>query len=87
MNDPKAVPIPATFMLDMSGRLKDRGVSLSFYSPYPFPERAGRATDAFQREAWTAVSASPDTPFIRRETLAARRSCASRSATAWPSRA
>src|SRR5258706_8001419 len=68
-SDPKGVPIPATFMLDMSGRLQDRGVSLGFYSPYPFPSRAGRKTDVFEREAWDAVSASPDTPFIRRETL------------------
>ena len=40
MSDPKAVPIPSTFMLDMSGRLQDRGVSLGFYSPYPFPSLA-----------------------------------------------
>lgn len=68
-NDPKGVPIPATFMLDMSGRLQDKGVSLSFYSPYPFPERANRQTDAFQKAAWDQFQKNPDTPYIARATL------------------
>jgi len=68
-NDPKGVPIPATFMLDMSGRLQDKGVSLSFYSPYPFPERAGRKTDDFQKAAWDQFLKTPDTPYIQRATV------------------
>jgi methyl-accepting chemotaxis protein len=67
--DPKGVPIPATFMLDMSGRLQDKGVSLQFYSPYPFPERANRASDAFQEAAWDQFQKTPDTPYIERTTL------------------
>ncbi|MCK6443041.1 methyl-accepting chemotaxis protein [Elstera cyanobacteriorum] len=68
-NDPKGAPIPATFMLDMSARLQDKGVSLSFYSPYPFPERANRQTDAFQKAAWEQFQKNPDTPFIDRTVL------------------
>jgi methyl-accepting chemotaxis protein len=66
MNDPKGVPIPATFMLDMSNRLQNQGVSLKFYSPYPFLDRPPRPDDPFQKEAWAFFQTKPDEPFVRR---------------------
>lgn len=72
MTDPKLVPIPATFILDMSDRLKDQGTKLSFVSPFPFPNRADRQMDSFQQEAWAALKDNPATPIIRRETQQGR---------------
>jgi methyl-accepting chemotaxis protein len=64
-----AIPLPATMIHDLSAAFKSAGASFKLYSPYPFPNRAGRKLDAFGEEAWAALSRDPDRPYYRRETI------------------
>jgi methyl-accepting chemotaxis protein len=66
-NDPNAVPAPATMIHDLSALLKDEGVSLHVYSPFPFANRKDRRMDSFGEEAWAFLSANPDKTFSRTE--------------------
>lgn len=65
-NDPTAIPIPATFLLDISDLLAKSGTSFRLYSDLPFPSRASRQLDDFQKQAIDAVRSNPDQPFIAR---------------------
>jgi len=58
-NDPKSIPLPATFIHDISEVLKSRDTRIRLYSAYPFPNRADRTLDAFQQRAWSVLSADP----------------------------
>ncbi len=62
------IPLPATFIHDMSERLADSDTTISLYSAFPFPLRQNRALDPFQQEAWAFLSANPDSTFSRRAT-------------------
>ena len=66
---PNTVPLPATFVHDVSKLLEQRDTKLSLYSAYPFPNRAERTLDEFQSQAWSALSANPDAVFSRRVTI------------------
>ncbi len=65
-DNPDAIPLPATFVKDMSDLLKDRSTSLSLVSPYPF--RAGPLMDDFEAVAWEAFQRDPNAVFSRQET-------------------
>lgn len=65
----KGVPLPATFIHDVSKLLAEEDTSVSLYSPYPFPNRADRKLDGFQQAAWDHLVANPDGKFIRQETI------------------
>jgi len=58
-NDPKSIPLPATFIHDISEVLKSRDTRIQLYSAYPFPNRANRTLDDFQQRAWSVLSADP----------------------------
>jgi methyl-accepting chemotaxis protein len=66
---PDAIPLPATMIHDLSDAFKSAGASFKLYSPYPFPNRAGRKLDAFGTDAWNSLSTNPDRVFSRRETI------------------
>jgi len=66
---PDAIPLPATMIHDLSDAFKSAGASFKLYSPYPFPNRAGRKLDAFGTDAWSYLSANPERVFSRRETI------------------
>ncbi|NIZ61154.1 hypothetical protein DL239_09210 [Sedimentitalea sp. CY04] len=66
-DDPSVIPLPATFVHDVSSLLVGQGLSLSLYSAYPFPGRADREMDSFMKEAWEYLSANPEGTFKRRE--------------------
>jgi hypothetical protein len=66
-NDPKAIPLPATFVKDISDLLQQKDMTLSLISPYPWPHRADRRMDAFQTRAWEAFQQDPDAVFSRQE--------------------
>src|SRR5205823_4787237 len=51
-NDPMAIPLPATFVKDISDLLKEKATTLSLVSPYPWPHRADRQMDEFEAAAW-----------------------------------
>ncbi len=62
------VPLPATFIHDLSTLMAKRDTTLNLYSKFPFPVRKDRKLDDFQSAAWTALNAKPDSVFSRRET-------------------
>ena len=72
-SDPGAIPLPATFVQDISDLLREKDTTLSLVSPYPWPHRAGRVMDDFQTKAWEAFQADPSTIFSREETRNGRR--------------
>ncbi len=63
----KGVPLPATFIHDMSKLLAEKDTNIKLYSPFPFPNRKDRAMDDFQKSAWEFLSKNPDQTFVRRE--------------------
>ena len=64
-DDPNAFPLPATMIHDLSEQLESQGTRLRLYSAYPFPNRASRQLDDYQRAAWDAVNRAPDQPFAQ----------------------
>ena len=69
---PGVFPLPATMIHDLSELLVKEGVVVQLYSAFPFPNRAKRELDAFQKEAWEHLKADPEQSFSRTETLAGR---------------
>ena len=63
---PNTVPLPATFVHDISKALEKQDTKVRLYSAYPFPNRAERKLDTFQTEAWAALNTNPDAVFSRR---------------------
>ena len=66
-SEAKGVPLPATFIHDMSDLLAEKDTNIKLYSTYPFPNRATRELDDFQLEAWEFLSKNPDAQFVRKE--------------------
>lgn len=66
---PEGIPLPATFIHDMSEILQKEDMSVALYSAYPFPNRKDRALDAFQKEAWEFLRANPDEKFVAHEEI------------------
>ncbi len=65
----KGVPLPATFIHDMSELLAEKDTSVKLYSAYPFPNRAERKLDDFQQAAWDHLVANPEDTFVREATI------------------
>ncbi len=61
------VPLPATFLHDLSGLLADRGISMSLYSHYPFPGRQDRKLDDFQEAALKQLVDNPKDVYSRED--------------------
>ncbi len=58
-NMEKGIPLPATFIHDMSEILSKTDTRISLSSPYPFPNREKRKLDDYQQKAWDYLNASP----------------------------
>lgn len=67
------IPPPATFILDISEALSKEGISLKFYSPFPFANRADRRMDAFGTKAWNLLEANPDAVISEETTIGGHR--------------
>lgn len=72
-NNERAIPLPATFVKDISDILQKKDVTLSLLSPYPWPHRADRKMDEFQTMAWEAFQRDPSAVFSRQEVVNGRR--------------
>ncbi|QGX98935.1 DUF3365 domain-containing protein [Roseovarius faecimaris] len=68
-NDPEMIPLPATFIHDLSALLAAEKTNVELYSPFPFPNRATRQLDSFSEEAWDYLSANPESHLIRSEVV------------------
>lgn len=66
--DTATIPLPATMIHDLSALLGDRGTRLQLFSAYPFPNRASRELDDYQRAAWEYLSSDLGGVYVR-ETL------------------
>ena len=68
---PGAIPLPATLSMMLGEKMGDEtsGGHARLYSPFPFPWRrdTGGLQDNFSRDAWSALSHNPSTPFYRFE--------------------
>lgn len=64
---PGTVPLPATFIHDLSAELQKNDTTINLYSGFPFPNRSDRKLDTFQQDAWKFLSANPDGVFSRQE--------------------
>lgn len=67
LTDPDAIPLPATMVLDLSDLLAQKNTTIKLYSDFPFPNRAKRRLDSFQRDALSYLSANPKATFSRAE--------------------
>lgn len=67
-SEANSVPLPATFIHDVSKLLAKKDMNVNLYSGFPWPNRKGRKLDEFQVQAWAFLSANPDKVFSRQET-------------------
>jgi len=70
-DNPAAIPIPATFTIELGQQISEReggGVQVRLYSDYPFRSRRnGGPRDDFEREAWRRLQEEPALPVYRFE--------------------
>jgi diguanylate cyclase (GGDEF)-like protein len=70
---PGAIPIPATFSIELSERLSDpiNGSLFRLYSDYPFPNRqkTGGPQDQFEKDALKYLRKNPTTAYYRKEKI------------------
>lgn len=57
--NPGAIPLPATMIHDLGELLQDKGVNVTLYSKFPFPNRASRKLDEFGTSAWDFLVDNP----------------------------
>ncbi len=71
VGDPAAIPIPATFTIELGQQISDRsetGVQIRLYSDYPFRSRRnGGPKDDFERDAIVHLRQDPATPVYQFE--------------------
>jgi len=67
-NHPGAIPIPATFSIELARQISasDAGIKTKLYSDFPFPWRkeTGGAQDTYEFSALKALRANPDQPYV-----------------------
>ena len=61
------IPLPATFIHDMSALLSEEDTSINLYSAFPFPVRGDRTLDDFQQQAWDFLRGNPDDVYVQQE--------------------
>ncbi len=66
-DEPNSIPLPATFIHDVSALLQESETNVNLYSAYPFPNRAERQLDEFQQAAWDFLSENPTETFSQNE--------------------
>ncbi len=66
-DNPNAIPLPATFIHDLSKLLSKMNTKIALYSAYPFPNRQNRKLDEFNKSAWEFLSKNPDQVYQRKQ--------------------
>ena len=72
LTKPEAIPVPATFLIDLGHRLSTETdiTSVRLYSDLPFPWRTdGGPHDTFERLALAALQQAPERPFLEFATV------------------
>lgn len=73
MGEADRIPLPATMVQDLSTLLESRAVGFRLVSPFPWPHRADRQLDDFQREAWAYLSQNTAQSLARVDMLEGKR--------------
>lgn len=69
-SDLKTVPLPATFIHDLSSILmKSDNINANFYSNYPFPNHSQRVLDKFQKDSIEFLTKNPDKIFSKNDVV------------------
>jgi PAS domain S-box-containing protein len=64
------IPLPATFVHDIGGLFDNLdGVKFKLYSNYPFPNRAKRVLDDYQKDALEFVEKNPNKSYVKKDIL------------------
>jgi len=63
------IPLPATMIHELSELSESSGLKIKLYSAFPFPDRADRKLDTFQKQAWQKLSANPNSPYVTTQTI------------------
>lgn len=59
------IPVPATFLHDISDVMSGDSSNYKLYSPYPFKNRGQRQLDEFEQQAWQQLNANPNKPYYQ----------------------
>lgn len=62
------LPVPFTFLIEVSKEYDNAMQNLAFYSPYPFKGRT-RDTTPFDREAWNALNTEKEPYYVERKII------------------
>ena len=72
-----AIPIPATFLIELGERIQkqNNGLYMRLYSPYPFRQRqeTGGMSNEFEKEAWNFLTQYPEGEYKTLENFRGRR--------------
>lgn len=68
----KGVPLPATFIHDMSELMAKKDTRIKLTSPFPFPNRKARKLDDFQKAAWDFLKDNPTDIYVGSEIVDGR---------------
>ena len=62
------IPLPATTIYNLSERLTEkRGITVNFFSDYPFPNRQKRVLDEHQKESLSFLKNNPNETFVKED--------------------
>ena len=66
----KVIPLPATLVHDLGERFtQETDISIEMYSNHPFPNRASRKLDIYQKDALAYILKNPGKTFSREDTV------------------
>ncbi len=63
------IPLPATMIHELSKLFEPGGSNIKIYSNFPFPHRASRQLDDFEKSAWQHLKIDSSSPFFRTEMI------------------
>ncbi|QKJ87149.1 EAL domain-containing protein [Paramixta manurensis] len=69
---PGAIPVPTTFILDVTKAISNENQQVALVSPYPWPMRHTRRLDNYQQQAWDYLTQHPNGRFIQRQKVDGR---------------
>ena len=65
---PDTIPLPATTIYNLSDKLtKNQDIKINFFSDYPFPNRANRVLDEFQKNSLVYLRKNPKEFYTRED--------------------
>ena len=68
------IPLPATVIHNLSERLtKNQDIKINFFSDYPFPNRANRVLDEFQKDSLEYLRKNPNESYTKEDVINGKR--------------